>query len=82
MESVSQVVERVFREESGRILAGLIAATRDFGLAEDALQDASIAALQQWPAGGIPFASEEFDGAAIRKAGESSTRLWDGPPGN
>jgi RNA polymerase sigma-70 factor, ECF subfamily len=54
MESVSQVVERVFREESGRILAGLIAATRDFGLAEDALQDASIAALQQWPMAGIP----------------------------
>jgi RNA polymerase sigma-70 factor (ECF subfamily) len=54
MESVSQVVEHVFREESGRILAGLIAATRDFTLAEDALQDASIAALQQWPAGGIP----------------------------
>jgi hypothetical protein len=33
----------------------------------------------EWPAGGIPFASEEFDGAAIRKAGESNTRLWNGP---
>jgi len=54
MEAVSQAIERVFREESGRILAGLIAATRDFTLAEDALQDASIAALQQWPTSGVP----------------------------
>jgi len=54
VDCVSQVVERVFREESGRILAGLISATRDFSLAEDALQDASLAALQQWPTSGIP----------------------------
>lgn len=54
METVPQIVERVFREESGRILAGLIADTRDFTLAEDALQEASIAALQRWPAAGIP----------------------------
>jgi RNA polymerase sigma-70 factor, ECF subfamily len=51
---VSQVVAHVFHEESGRILAGLIAATRDFSLSEDALQDASVAALQQWPDAGIP----------------------------
>jgi len=54
MESVPHVVEQVFRQESGRILAALIVATRDFTLAEDALQDACIAALQQWPAAGIP----------------------------
>lgn len=54
MESVPHVVERIFRQESGRIFAALIAATRDFTLAEDALQDACIAALQQWPAAGIP----------------------------
>jgi len=54
MESVPQVVERVFRDESGRILAGLIAATRDFTLAEDSLQDACIAALRQWPTAGVP----------------------------
>src|SRR5579872_5542972 len=55
MEQVPDVVERVFRQESGDILAGLIAATRDFTLAEDALQDACIAALQQWPTSGIPY---------------------------
>ena len=54
MESAPQILERVFSQESGRILAGLIVATRDFGLAEDALQDACIAALQQWPAAGVP----------------------------
>ncbi len=54
MESVSDIVERTFRQESGRILAALIAGVGDFTLAEDALQDAVIAALQQWPAEGIP----------------------------
>ncbi len=54
MEQVAKVVEDVFRAESGRILAALIAATGDFTLAEDALQDACIAALQVWPADGIP----------------------------
>jgi RNA polymerase sigma-70 factor, ECF subfamily len=54
MEGVSHIVERVFRQESGRILAALIVATQDFTLAEDALQDACIAALRQWPAEGIP----------------------------
>ncbi|HEU5440292.1 MAG TPA: sigma-70 family RNA polymerase sigma factor [Ktedonobacterales bacterium] len=54
MGSVSQVVEQVFRAESGHILAGLIATVHDFTLAEDAVQDAVIAALQQWPAEGVP----------------------------
>ena len=54
MEQVSRVVERVFRQESGRILAALIVATHDFTLAEDALQDACIAALRQWPTEGVP----------------------------
>jgi RNA polymerase sigma-70 factor (ECF subfamily) len=54
MESVERVVERSFREDSGRILAALIGAVGDFMLAEDALQEACIAALQQWPREGIP----------------------------
>lgn len=69
MESVSRVVERVFRQKSGRILAALIVATRDFTLAEDALQDACIAALQQWPAAGIPRNPAAWlNGIARRKA--------------
>src|SRR5690242_9640231 len=53
-EQVPQVVDQVYRQESGRILATLIASLRDFTLAEDALQDAMVAALQQWPASGVP----------------------------
>ncbi len=52
--SVSAIVEQTFKEQSGRIRATLIAAMRDFSLAEDALQDAAVAALQQWPIEGIP----------------------------
>jgi RNA polymerase sigma-70 factor (ECF subfamily) len=51
---VEQVVEQAFRQDAGRILATLIAAIGDFSVAEDALQEALIAALQQWPAAGVP----------------------------
>jgi predicted RNA polymerase sigma factor len=40
MTGTREAVERIFREEHGRILAGLIGQCRDFDLAEDALQDA------------------------------------------
>src|SRR5919202_1937296 len=49
-----QAVERVFREEYGRILATLIRVFGDFDLAEDALQEAFIAAAEHWPADGVP----------------------------
>jgi RNA polymerase sigma-70 factor, ECF subfamily len=51
---VSSVVEQTFKEQSGQIRATLIVAVRDFELAEDALQDALVLALQQWPGEGIP----------------------------
>jgi len=54
MQEVSLVVERVFRAESGRILASLIGVIGDFSLAEDALQDALVDALRQWPRTGTP----------------------------
>lgn len=54
MESIEELIDRISHEESGRILATLIAGTRDFTVAEDALQDAWIAALRQWPEEGIP----------------------------
>jgi RNA polymerase sigma-70 factor (ECF subfamily) len=47
-------VERVFREESGRILASLIGFCRDFDLAEEAMQDAFAVALERWPRDGQP----------------------------
>lgn len=54
MQSVAQVIEQTFRQESGQILAALIATLRDFTLAEDALQDAVLVALQRWPVEGVP----------------------------
>ena len=54
MESVPQIVEHTFRSESGQIIAALIAALGDFTIAEDALQDAVLVALQSWPETGIP----------------------------
>ena len=48
------VVERVFREERGRILATLIRFLGDIDAAEEALAAAFEAALVQWPAEGPP----------------------------
>jgi RNA polymerase sigma-70 factor, ECF subfamily len=47
-------VERVFRQEAGRVLATLIRLVGDFELAEEALQEAFAAAVVQWPLEGIP----------------------------
>jgi RNA polymerase sigma factor (sigma-70 family) len=47
-------VTAVWRHESSRLIAGLMAVTRDLDLAEDLAQDALVAALQQWPGEGIP----------------------------
>jgi RNA polymerase sigma-70 factor (ECF subfamily) len=47
-------VERAFRTESGQVLATLVGWLGDLQLAEDALQDALVSALEHWPATGIP----------------------------
>jgi predicted RNA polymerase sigma factor len=49
-----RAVEAVWRLESARIIAGLAGLVRDVGLAEELAQDALVAALEQWPAEGIP----------------------------
>jgi RNA polymerase sigma-70 factor, ECF subfamily len=45
---------RLHREHYGRILASLIRGSGSFELAEDALQDAFAAAVEQWPREGVP----------------------------
>ncbi len=47
-------IEPVFRSEAGRVLATLIRLVGDFELAEEGLQDAFAAALEQWPVAGVP----------------------------
>jgi RNA polymerase sigma-70 factor (ECF subfamily) len=47
-------VDAVYRSESRRILATLIRLLGDFDLAEEALHDAFIAAMEQWPRAGVP----------------------------
>ena len=49
-----QVVDRLFREESGRAVATLIRVLGDFDLAEEAVQEAFVTALETWPDRGIP----------------------------
>jgi RNA polymerase sigma-70 factor, ECF subfamily len=48
------VVDRLFREESGRAVATLIRVLGDFDLAEEAVQEAFVTALETWPSRGIP----------------------------
>jgi RNA polymerase sigma-70 factor (ECF subfamily) len=48
------VVDRLFREESGRAVATLIRLTGDFDQAEEAVQDAFLVALERWPRDGVP----------------------------
>jgi RNA polymerase sigma-70 factor, ECF subfamily len=47
-------VDRLFRRESGRAVATLIRVLGDFDLAEEAVQEAWVVALQRWPADGLP----------------------------
>ena len=47
-------VEAVWRIESARLIAGLARFVGDVGLAEELAQDALVAALEQWPAEGVP----------------------------
>ena len=49
-----RMIDAVWRIESARIIAGLARLVRDVGLAEELAQDALVAALEQWPAQGIP----------------------------
>ena len=46
--------ESLYRDERPRALATLIRVLRDFDLAEEMLQEAFTAALEQWPAAGVP----------------------------
>jgi len=47
-------VERVFREEYGRLIASLVRRFGDIDIAEEAAGEALVVALEKWPAAGVP----------------------------
>jgi RNA polymerase sigma factor (sigma-70 family) len=49
-----RAIDAVWRIESARLIAALTRHVRDVGLAEELAQDALVAALEQWPASGVP----------------------------
>jgi RNA polymerase sigma-70 factor (ECF subfamily) len=83
VEKMPALLETLYRSESGRILATLIRLLGDFDLAEDALHEALRAALEQWPAAGVPdnpaawlISVGRFKGIdRLRKSARASTAL-------
>jgi RNA polymerase sigma-70 factor (ECF subfamily) len=51
---VEEKIARCFRDDAGRAVAALARAFGDLTLAEDAIQDAFVTALERWPRGGFP----------------------------
>src|SRR5207247_8241310 len=52
--SASALLEEVFREEWGRVLATLVGFLGDFDLAEEAAQESFAIAAERWPREGTP----------------------------
>src|SRR4051794_5506639 len=48
------MIEQVFRDEWGRVLASLVGFLGDFDLAEEATQEAFAVAAERWPRDGTP----------------------------
>jgi len=53
-EELSEIIETLYRSESGRILATLVRLLGDLDLAEEAMHEAFAAALESWTPAGIP----------------------------
>ncbi|MCH8021745.1 hypothetical protein IH785_18095 [candidate division KSB1 bacterium] len=54
MDPIKIEIGKIYKSESGRVLASLIRILGDLDLAEEALQEAFNAALEKWPKEGIP----------------------------
>ncbi|GAA3550040.1 RNA polymerase sigma factor [Nocardioides daeguensis] len=50
----AEAVERIFRDEYGRLIASLVRRFGDIDLAEDAAGEALVTALEKWPVSGVP----------------------------
>jgi RNA polymerase sigma factor (sigma-70 family) len=51
---IHRAIDAVWRIESAKVIAGLTRIVGDVGIAEELAQDALVAALERWPASGIP----------------------------
>jgi RNA polymerase sigma-70 factor (ECF subfamily) len=54
MSTDTGAVERVFREEYGRLIAALVRRFGDIDIAEEAAGEALVTALEKWPEDGVP----------------------------
>jgi RNA polymerase sigma-70 factor, ECF subfamily len=54
MQEGTAAVERVFRQEYGRLVASLVRRFGDIDIAEEAAGEALVAALAKWPNSGVP----------------------------
>ncbi|MBX3615222.1 MAG: RNA polymerase sigma factor, partial [Burkholderiaceae bacterium] len=52
--TVHRAIEAVWRIECAKVVATVARMVRDVGLAEELAQDALVAALEHWPASGVP----------------------------
>lgn len=67
-------IEAVFRAEHGKVFAGLVRFLRDFELADDALQEAFVKALERWPEDGVPERPAAWITTVARNAATSKRR--------
>lgn len=51
---IGQAIDQVYRRERGQVLAAIMGSFGDLELAEDALQEAMLAAVEVWPQAGLP----------------------------
>jgi len=66
--STHRTIERVARESYGRLVAYLSSHTHDLATAEDALNNALVAALTAWPRDGVPQNPEAWLLTAARRS--------------
>jgi RNA polymerase sigma-70 factor (ECF subfamily) len=67
-------IERVFRSASGRAVATLVRFFGDISLAEEAVQDAFVVALEQWPTKGLPPSPDGWIITTARNRGLDQVR--------
>ncbi len=54
MSDAREAIERIYREEYGRIVASLVRRFGDIDIAEEAAGEALLVAVERWPADGVP----------------------------